>query len=110
MPISYDTESGDFKVSPEYCTDCEEPRYDTGCDARGCDGWRCNNCGTGCDVDIDDEGRCATALAAEPDEDYDERVNAERAALGLSRKSPEFPVGEGITGMHWDNLGSGGIG
>ena len=85
MPIMYDDETGGLAVASEYCPDpeCGAPRYDTGCDAPGCDGWRCDACGTGCDVDLDENGRCATALAAESGEEYTERVNAGRAAFGL---------------------------
>ena len=87
MPIYYDSEAGAFGIASEYC-ECGSARYDTGCDAPGCDGWQCGNCGTGCDVDLSDSGRCATALAAESDEDYAERVNTERAAFGLPSLNP----------------------
>lgn len=81
MPVTYDQETG-FSIVPEHCPDCGKPRYDTGCAAPGCDGYRCDACGAGCDAE-DGQGRCATALAAESDEDYTARVNAERAAFGL---------------------------
>ncbi len=87
MPIIFNTATGTLGVVSEFCTDCGEPLYDTGCGADGCLGYRCDNCGTGCDVDLDDSGRCATALAEESDEDYDARVNAERAAFGLSPRT-----------------------
>jgi hypothetical protein len=83
MPIIYDEESGGLAVASETC-ECGEPYYDTGCDAPGCNGYRCIDCGTGCDLDFDDTGRCWTAMASESDEDYSARVNAERAAFGLS--------------------------
>jgi len=86
MPITYDEESGGLAVASDHCGDCGQPLYDTGCDApTSCRGYCCLNCGTGCDIETDPEhGRCATALAEESDEDYTERVNAERAAFGLS--------------------------
>jgi hypothetical protein len=91
MPIVYDEESGDLAVASDHCGDCGQPLYDTGCDALGCNGYCCFNCGTGCDIDLADDGRCATALAEESDEDYTDRVNAERAAWGLSpiQSSPD---------------------
>jgi hypothetical protein len=88
MPIIYDEESGGLAVASETC-ECGEPYYDSGCDAPGCAGYRCIDCGTGCDLDLDDTGRCATALAGESDEDYTERVNAGRAAFGLSPLAAE---------------------
>lgn len=83
MPVYYDEESGSIAIGSEYC-ECGEPLYDTGCDAPGCRGYCCMDCGTGCDLEFDPEdGRCARASAAESDEDYDARVDAERAAFGL---------------------------
>ena len=68
--------------------------YDTGCDAPGCRGYVCYGCGTGCDIEADPEhGQCATALAAESDEDYDARIDAERAAFGLPALSQEHREG-----------------
>jgi hypothetical protein len=85
MPVYYDTQGGSFAVASEFCGECEEPLYDTGCDAPGCLGYRCVNCGTGCDIDIaPEDGTCAGRVASESDEEYTERVNAERAAFGLS--------------------------
>ncbi|MFE3326830.1 hypothetical protein [Streptomyces sp. NPDC059176] len=52
------------------CPDCDEPAYFSGCEAEGCNGWGCPDCGTGCDldfVDAEDGGRCASY-----DEDDDE--------------------------------------
>lgn len=52
------------------CPDCEQDAYFSGCDADGCNGYGCPDCGTGCDldfVDIDEGGRCATARDAEDD-------------------------------------------
>jgi hypothetical protein len=55
------------------CPDCWDAAYFSGCDAPGCNGWGCMNCGTGCDLDFadaDEGGRCASVLAdAEDDED-----------------------------------------
>lgn len=47
------------------CPDCEQDAYFSGCDAPGCNGWGCPDCGAGCDLDFVDAegyGRCATAL------------------------------------------------
>jgi hypothetical protein len=89
MPVRYDTDDG-FTIDSETCEDCGSPLYDTGCDARGCNGFCCMECGTGCDIEFaPEDGRCATALAEESDEDYDARVNAERAAFGLSPVATE---------------------
>lgn len=46
------------------CPDCGEPAYDSGCEADGCNGWGCQDCGTGCDLDFldaEDGGRCAAS-------------------------------------------------
>ena len=83
MPVYYDTEAGTFAIASDHCTDCGEPLYDTGCDAPGCRGFCCIDCGTGCDIEWDDGGRCKTALDAEAGEDRDARIDAERAAFGL---------------------------
>ena len=89
MPVRYDYDDG-FTIVSETCEDCGQPLYDTGCDAPRCNGFCCMDCGTGCDIEFDREnGRCATALAGESDEDYTVRVNAERAAFGLSPIAPE---------------------
>lgn len=57
------------------CPDCEEAAYFSGCDADDCNGWGCQDCGTGCDldfVDAEDGGRCASALEDEEDDDLDD--------------------------------------
>jgi hypothetical protein len=53
------------------CPDCEQDAYFSGCDAPGCNGYGCPDCGTGCDLDFldDDESQCAQALAELDDED-----------------------------------------
>lgn len=82
MPVRYDTNQETFVIDPEDCPDCGQSLYQS-----GCNGLACQDCGTGCDldfVDAEDGGRCATALDDEDDEDYDERINAERAAFGLA--------------------------
>ncbi|MFD5564495.1 hypothetical protein [Kitasatospora griseola] len=46
------------------CPDCGELAYDSGCEADGCSGWACSDCGTGCDLDfldVDEGGQCAAA-------------------------------------------------
>ena len=96
MPIAYDHEAG-FTIVPEDCEGCDRPRYDTGCVAPGCDGFRCDYCSEGCDIDFGN-GRCATALAAEPDEDREARVKAERAAFGLRPLTGEAAGGAGGAG------------
>jgi len=84
VPVYYDSETGTFAIASDHCTDCGESFYDTGCDAPGCRGFCCLDCGTGCDIEMDpDDGRCASALAAESEDDRDARVDAERAAFGL---------------------------
>lgn len=90
MAIGYDAESEGFAVIPDECPDCESPLYDTGCDAPGCNGRSCLECGTGCDLEVDPQsGKCATALDEETDDEYAARVDMERAAFGLP------PVGHG---------------
>ena len=87
MPVYFDTTEDAFVIAPDHCSDCQEPFYQSGCDAPGCNGLACEDCATGCDldfVDAEDGGRCATALANEDTEDYEDRIKAERAALGLS--------------------------
>ena len=85
MPVMYDTGSERFFIESGHCEYCHEPMYDTGCDAPGCTGYQCRECGAGCDIEVaPEDGRCAQALAEESGEEYTERVNAERAAFGLS--------------------------
>lgn len=83
MPLYYDHELGAVSSCSRTCADCGQVMLDTGCDAPRCLGYRCNDCGTGCDIDLDDEGGCASALAAEGGGAYTTRMNAERAAFGL---------------------------
>jgi len=83
VPVYYDSEAGTFAIASDYCADCGEPLYDTGCDAPGCTARCCMDCGTGCDIEADPDGRCASALAAESEDDRDARFDAERAAFGL---------------------------
>jgi hypothetical protein len=84
MAVYYDTEAEEFAIGPDNCPECEEPLYDTGCDAPGCSSRCCMDCGTGCDIEVNpDGGRCAAALAEESEEDRDARFDAERAAFGL---------------------------
>lgn len=58
------------------CPDCEQDAYFSGCDAPGCNGWGCPDCGSGCDLDFldDDESRCAQA-ATEADQDDEENAS-----------------------------------
>jgi hypothetical protein len=94
MPVMFDDLSGGFVIRSDDCEDCGQPLYQSGCDAAGCDGLACQDCGSGCDydfVDLEDGGRCATAREAESDEDYAERVNRERAAFGLSPITGDHP-------------------
>jgi anaerobic selenocysteine-containing dehydrogenase len=84
MAVYYDAEAEGFAIAPDDCEGCGEPLYDTGCDAPGCLGRCCMQCGTGCDIEfVPEDGRCATALDDEGDEEYADRINAERAAFGL---------------------------
>ncbi len=84
MVVYYDTTTSQFMIGPDDCEDCGEPLYDTSCDAPRCSGRCCMSCATGCDLELmGDEGRCAAAIAAESDEDREDRINAERAAWGL---------------------------
>lgn len=89
MALYYDTETEDFDISPDNCQDCGDPLYDTGCDAPGCQGRSCVSCGTGCDIEVAPEtGRCASALAEEPEDDRQVRFDKERAAFGLPPLRP----------------------
>ena len=85
MAVYYDTDAEEFAIASDECPDCDSPLYDTGCDAPGCLARCCMQCGTGCDIEFaPEDGRCATALAEEDDDDRAERINRERAAFGLS--------------------------
>jgi hypothetical protein len=87
MVVRYDHEINGFVVEPDECGGCGEPLYDSGCAAPGCNGRACQDCGTGCDldfVDADEGGRCAAAIAEEDEDERDARIDAERAAFGLS--------------------------
>ncbi|AHH98244.1 hypothetical protein KALB_4882 [Kutzneria albida DSM 43870] len=72
-----------FAIYPDNCKDCGGPFYDTACDAPGCVGRACLSCGVGCDWELA-EGSCRQSVAGESNEDRVARVNAERAAFGLS--------------------------
>lgn len=56
------------------CHGCGQDAYDSGCEAPGCNGYGCPDCGTGCDIDFldDDESQCAQAIAEAGDEDDSE--------------------------------------
>ncbi len=86
MPVYYDPIAGGFAIAPDDCPDCDQPLYHSSCTAGGCNGLACEDCGTGCDLDFapEGEGRCAAALADEDEDDYNDRLDAERAAFGLS--------------------------
>lgn len=50
-----------------YCSHCDSAMEWTACVAPFCRGYRCLNCGSGCDLYEDAEaGDCATALASMP--------------------------------------------
>lgn len=55
------------------CHSCGQPAYDSGCEAPGCNGYGCPDCGTGCDIDFldADESRCAQAIAEAEEEDQE---------------------------------------
>lgn len=89
MVVYFDDTAGQIKIGEDYC-DEGHPLYDTGCGASGCNARCCMECGTGCDIEFaPTDGECALATAGESDEDYNARVNRERAAFGLS------PITEG---------------
>lgn len=46
-----------------YCPECDSIMDETRCNAPRCNGYRCVNCGAGCDVGTP-EGRCGRALRA----------------------------------------------
>lgn len=91
MPVYYDDEAGTFAIASDEC-ECGQPWYDTGCAAPGCLGQWCPECGDGCDIEVSPEdGACAAAMAAESEEEAEERFKRERAAFGFSplARNPE---------------------
>jgi hypothetical protein len=83
-PVMWDDDAG-FVVFDATC--CDLRMNDTGCDAPGCRGFCCDDCGSGCDIESGPGSRCARSLAAESDEDRAARVDRERAAFGLAPMS-----------------------
>lgn len=87
MPVYFDTTTRGFAVFDENrCPDCgaQESLDDTGCDAPGCRGYACPDCGWGCDLPVNgDQGACGAALAAETPEARQARSDTERAGWGL---------------------------
>lgn len=94
MVVRYDTDTDAWVVDSEECPHCEEALYHSGCDAPGCNGLACQDCGTGCDLDFapEDDSRCAAAIADEDPADRLERHNKERAALGLEPEADDEAV------------------
>ena len=88
MTIRFDTTEDNFVVDSDECGSCGGDLYDTSCDAPGCGGKFCPSCGSGCDVEFA-EGQCRAAIDSESDEDRLSRINAERAAFGLSPVTEE---------------------
>jgi len=87
MPVYYDENAGTLAIGSDDCESCGSPNYyDTGCAAPGCMGRYCTDCYAGCDIEARSFGRsrCEDALDAESDEEAAARVNAERAAFGLT--------------------------
>lgn len=82
MGVYFDTDTDTFVIASETCP-CGADLYQSGCDAPGCNGLGCQDCGAGCDRDFVEDGNCATAAAEESDEEHEERINQERAAFGL---------------------------
>jgi hypothetical protein len=82
-PVMYDDQRQEMVILDDTC--CGEPMNDTGCDAIGCFGYVCQECGEGCDLEhYPVGGHCATMNANESDEDYRLRLNRHREAFGLS--------------------------
>lgn len=56
------------------CHGCGQDAYDSGCEAPGCNGYGCPDCGTGCDIDFldADESSCARAIAEDDDSEDDD--------------------------------------
>lgn len=93
MPVMWDDEQQRFVVfNPVHC---DTDMYDTSCDAPGCTGFECTECGAGCDIERDPEmGLCAKRIARESPEDAAARRARERTAWGLSPE-PAGPLEEG---------------
>jgi hypothetical protein len=84
-PVMWDDQDAALVIVSEDCPDCGEGLYDTGCDAPGCAGFCCMDCGTGCDMEFNPEnGACVRALDDESEDERAERIDRERAAFGLS--------------------------
>lgn len=86
MPVRYDVDHSEFVIDPGVCP-CGDDLVVTQCDAPDCNAQACETCGTGCDFDalsVEDGGRCAAASAAMTEEERAARINAERAAFGLT--------------------------
>lgn len=72
MAVTVDLDTGEVGFVDDVCPDCGEPMYSSGCEAPGCTGFGCPDCGVGCDLDFADDGWCAAALAAvDADEEED---------------------------------------
>lgn len=80
-PVMYNDSAGSFEIFDPTC--CEQPMVDTGCDAPGCRGFACEECGAGCDIEMGEVGLCWTALLAESAEARAARHDRERVAFGL---------------------------
>lgn len=81
-PVMWDDDSRTFFVFDERC--CGIYMYDTGCDAIGCTGYVCEQCGKGCtDLADPERGDCAMARRGESAEDHLARVNRQREGFGL---------------------------
>lgn len=84
MPIGYDFTTGGLAFISDECPDCGDTMYGTGCDAPGCDNFTCPSCGYGCNWEsAGEDGTCGQAADEETQEEYDGRINAERAVFGL---------------------------
>lgn len=69
-----------------YCNECDSILDATGCPSPYCNGYRCNNCGTGCDVSTPD-GHCERTTRVRT---YLER-RQRWAWLATQRAPREFP-------------------
>ena len=91
--IRWDDSNSTLEIFSAEC--CEQAMDDTGCDAPGCTGFACPECGGGCDREAaGDHGRCAQALAAEPEDERNARFDRERAAFGLPPVGGVGPVAD----------------